>query len=577
MEQRRVAGFRAKLFAAMMLVVSSITVTALYFAQTNLTANVERDLQAEFQSEVASLHEVQEVRHASLAERCRSLALRPRIHAALEDDALDLLYLSAHDELRDLTADDSSQPAPALFYRFLDSEGKVIPAPASQQVGHLTAQEEERLSLRTLPKTQQTGYLERSLATGERQLNEVIATPIVSTESGQVIAALVVGFRPVALVNPRLGTAMKSGIWLNDQLFSSDASLQQSHLDAAIRLAMTSDTKAHSVLEIAGEPHLFFAKRLNPDSLFPTASEVCLFSLADSNARQARLRWQIVGGGVALLLIALGISHIVSGRLSMPVEELAEHSVEEREQRARAEKALAVTTRELQRSSRFAADASHQLKTPVTVLRAGLEELLARDDLPLDAREEISALIHQTYRFTSIVEDLLLLAKMDDGRLRINFVPVDLGQLMDAMLDDLSAVADAPEVEIARESLDVKIAGEERYVSLILQNLLENARKYNRPNGRIRIECREDGAQAILRIGNTGSGIRPEVREHVFERFHRGSAGENIPGHGLGLNLARELARMHGGDLRLIESDEDWTEFEVRFQIALKLERSELS
>jgi signal transduction histidine kinase len=69
-------------------------------------------------------------------------------------------------------------------------------------------------------------------------------------------------------------------------------------------------------------------------------------------------------------------------------------------------------------------------------------------------------------------------------------------------------------------------------------------------------------------VGNTGRSISGPAREHIFERFHRGAAGGDIPGHGLGLNLARELARLHGGDLRLVSSGEDWTEFEVRFRLA---------
>ncbi len=115
---------------------------------------------------------------------------------------------------------------------------------------------------------------------------------------------------------------------------------------------------------------------------------------------------------------------------------------------------------------------------------------------------------------------------------------------------------------------DIHIAGERHYVALILQNLLENARKYNRPGGRIRISCREEGEWAVLTIGNTGRSVPRPAREHIFERFHRGSIGEDVPGHGLGLNLARELARLHGGDLRLVRSKEDWTEFEVRFRLA---------
>jgi signal transduction histidine kinase len=69
-------------------------------------------------------------------------------------------------------------------------------------------------------------------------------------------------------------------------------------------------------------------------------------------------------------------------------------------------------------------------------------------------------------------------------------------------------------------------------------------------------------------IGNTGRPIPPSAQEHIFERFHRGAVGENVPGNGIGLNLARELARLHGGDLLLARSDGDWTVFEVRFRLA---------
>jgi signal transduction histidine kinase len=72
----------------------------------------------------------------------------------------------------------------------------------------------------------------------------------------------------------------------------------------------------------------------------------------------------------------------------------------------------------------------------------------------------------------------------------------------------------------------------------------------------------------VLRVGNSGQGIPSDAHEHIFERFHRASVGENVPGHGLGLNIARELALLHGGDLQLIRSGDDWTEFEVSFRLA---------
>ena len=69
-------------------------------------------------------------------------------------------------------------------------------------------------------------------------------------------------------------------------------------------------------------------------------------------------------------------------------------------------------------------------------------------------------------------------------------------------------------------------------------------------------------------IANTGQAIARRTQEHIFERFHRGGVGENVPGYGLGLNLARELARLHQGDLQLVRSDEQWTEFELRLRLA---------
>jgi signal transduction histidine kinase len=245
------------------------------------------------------------------------------------------------------------------------------------------------------------------------------------------------------------------------------------------------------------------------------------------------------------------------------------HSEENRAQRVRAETALEQTSRELHQSVRFSADASHQLKTPVTVLRAGLEDLLADETVSSEMRENVSALIHQTYRITNVIEDLLLLSRMDAGRLHIDFHPVDLAPLIAAWLDDFSTLPDQLELTIETEIPEtLLVAGEKRYLTLILQNLLENARKYNRPGGRIRIAAGCDDGWAILTIGNTGRPIPGPAQGHIFERFHRGAAAEDIPGHGLGLNLARELARQHEGDVRLARSDEQWTEFEARFKLA---------
>jgi signal transduction histidine kinase len=567
--------FRTKLLVAMMLVVSVVTGLALFFAQRNLAAGVQRDFQREFQGELAALHAVQAVRHAALAERCRSLARKPRIHAALEDNALDLLYPSARDELRDVM-DPENEPATsslhAKFYRFLDGKGTVISPPNAEGIGRLQPAEESQLSLRAVPTEPQTGYLSRPADGAGGTIDEVIDMPIVSTETGETIAALVIGFKPIDLNSKRADSEVMSGIWLDHRLYLPALSATaRSALAGQLAQGMSASgqTEGSFSVAVSEAPAVLFYKLLNPGSPFPPAYEVCIFPLTDLLARQRRLLWQFAGAGALLLLGAFAASHQLSRRLSVPVEKLAVDSEENRTQRERAETALELTHEELQRSARFSADASHQLKTPVTVLRAGLEELLAGEKLLPEAREEISTLVHQTFRLTSVIEDLLLLSRMDAGRLKLDCQPVNLSLLLEAWLDDLGAMPDALTLAIETDFPPALfIEGEERYTALILQNLLENARKYNRPGGRIRIALREEGSWGILTVGNTGRPIPPAVQEHIFERFHRGAVGENVPGHGLGLNLARELARLHRGDLRLARSDEAWTEFEVRFRLA---------
>jgi signal transduction histidine kinase len=569
-------SFRTKLLAAMMLVVSALTILGLYLAQQNVAANVERDLHQNFQAELSWLHKLQELRHAALAERCRALVAKPRIHAALEDNALDLLYPSAKDELQDLMEGEEPFPQQAArslharFYRFLDQSGAVLSAPNPKEVGELSGDAEAQLTFKKLPQRQQIGYLPENANGTEAIIDETMAVPIFSTDTGDVISALVVGFKPFELTGKRAGVGMRSGIWVNGRLHlpsfpaSAEAALGAEISDA---IARSGGRRSNFNIRVNGVPQLLFYERLNPDSLFPPAYEICIYPLADSMARLHWLRWQIGGAGALLLLGGFVASNFVAARLSAPVEKLAVDSEMNRAQRKRAEAALASTSEELKRSTRYSANASHQLKTPVTVLRAGLDSLLAREDFKPEVYEELSALLHQTHRLTGVIDDLLLLSRLDAGHLQIRSEPVNLSQLVGEWLDDLSALPDSVDVQIEKKlPAELYIAGEKQYTSLIVQNLLENARKYNRPGGRIRVAARHANNEVVLTIGNTGRPIARAAQEHIFERFHRGSTRSDISGHGLGLNLARELTRLHGGDLKLVCSDDDWTEFELRLR-----------
>jgi signal transduction histidine kinase len=195
--------------------------------------------------------------------------------------------------------------------------------------------------------------------------------------------------------------------------------------------------------------------------------------------------------------------------------------------------------------------------------------LLAREDLKPEVYEELSTMLHQTRRLTSVIEDLLLLSQMDAGHVEMASGPVNLSDLIDEWLDDLNALPDSPNVKIEKKfPANLYVAGEKRYTSLIVQNLLENARRYNRPGGRMEVTAHNHSNDVVMRVGNNGVPIPPDEQPHIFERFHRGSTRSVVSGHGIGLNLARSLARLHGGDLHLVCSQNDWTEFEVRFRVA---------
>lgn len=561
-------SFRTRLLLAMMLVVASITALGLHLARRNLSAQSQRDLRQDFEAQLTLQNRLEESRRTALVEACRRLVEKPRLHAALEDNALDLLYPSARDELRDLmrsrekSGSEVTQAPRAEFYRFLDRGGALIRPGNQAEAGSLSPAEEVQLKLTSLPSETMSGFVWRD----DGNVNEVIAIPITSSENGEVISALEVG---APLLESPARSAMQSGLWSRGRMLLPGADQQtRARLEKEFetRLPQIGSAQNSFLVSFNGTNHLVFAKQSNPNSNFSAAYEVRVYSLANFDARERKLRAGIFLAGLVLMALAFVASDLAARRLARPVEALEVEAVRTRSERDETRARLVSTKEELQRVERFSADASHQLKSPVTVLRAGLETLMQRDDFSPEVYDELSALVHQTYRLTGIVDDLLLLAQIDAGQLRIDFQPVDFSRLVLEWVEDFGAINDESTITIEEKiSPGLCVSGDWRYISLIAQNLFENALKYNRAAGRIRVAAHREDGFVYLCVGNTGAGIAADARGRIFERFHRAGAGENVSGHGLGLNLARDLARLHGGDLVLARSDNDWTEFEVRF------------
>jgi signal transduction histidine kinase len=221
--------------------------------------------------------------------------------------------------------------------------------------------------------------------------------------------------------------------------------------------------------------------------------------------------------------------------------------------------------RSFEQSARFSADASHHLKTPIAILRAGVEEIVADVECSESTRARSEGLLHRIHHLSSVVDNLLLLSRADAGRLELSKTEFDLEEVLEGVLDDALTLAEPLDLKVEADvPKHLLLKADRTFVAMIAQNLVDNAVKYNTPGGRVRVEARAVNSSVEMTIGNTGDGIPEDRTGQLFARFYRVRGDERVPGHGLGLSIARELARAHGGDVELVRSDGSWTEMRVR-------------
>lgn len=217
--------------------------------------------------------------------------------------------------------------------------------------------------------------------------------------------------------------------------------------------------------------------------------------------------------------------------------------------------------RSFAQASRFSADAAHELKTPLTILQGELEEAVQEAKDGSVEQERFVSLLEEVSRLRLIAERLLQLAKADSGRLVGERQVLAFDRLL---ADECEAMAETAEaLEWTVDLAKVELSADESLLRQAVRNLLSNAVKYNQASGAVRVGLRRVGGLAEMRVFNTGARIPEPEQALIFDRFTRVDASRNrgVDGLGLGLSLAREIARAHGGDLRLARSDEEGTEF----------------
>jgi two-component system sensor histidine kinase BaeS len=193
------------------------------------------------------------------------------------------------------------------------------------------------------------------------------------------------------------------------------------------------------------------------------------------------------------------------------------------------------------------ADIAHELRTPVTILQGGTEELLDGIADPDPAR--LTSLHDETLRLGRLVDDLATLAAAQAAALTLQRAPADLGKIAAAAADALESQFTEAGLTLNLDTPEAAVSADEARITQIVTNLLTNAVKYTPPGGQVTLTTRADADAARLTVADTGPGIPAADLPHVFERFWRGTGAKGRSGAGIGLAVAAELAAAHGGTL----------------------------
>src|SRR5207302_1833691 len=207
---------------------------------------------------------------------------------------------------------------------------------------------------------------------------------------------------------------------------------------------------------------------------------------------------------------------------------------------------------------RFPADASHELKPPLTVLRAGVERVITTPNLPQDTLATLEETLQEIKRMTELVEALLTLARADEGIAPLHRVPVDLRGIVEEAREtgELLAEQAGVRMEVTTPAEPIVVSVDATRIRQLILNLLTNAVKYTPAGGSVRLQLGPANGKLTLSVADTGIGIAPGDLPHIFDRFWRADSartrtGER-PGAGLGLAICKWIAEAHGGKIDVV-------------------------
>jgi signal transduction histidine kinase len=288
------------------------------------------------------------------------------------------------------------------------------------------------------------------------------------------------------------------------------------------------------------------------------------------------LRERLLLATLIALALSAGVGWWLSRRITQPVQQLTTAAeavatghfdqsvqVHSRDELGRLGLTFNDMTSRLQAARQmqvnFVADVSHELRTPLTSIKGTIETLRDGAVNDLEVRDRFLETVEtETDRLIRLVNDLLVLSRADSAALTLSRKPTDIGQLMQALADRMVEQAQTHDlrIEVAIDSDVPLVSVDADRIEQVLRNLIDNAIKYARPGGsiKLRVSTTEDD-KVLVEVQDDGIGIPADQLPRVGERFYRADKARSSGGHGLGLAIAQSLIRAHGGELWL-ESEE---------------------
>jgi signal transduction histidine kinase len=219
----------------------------------------------------------------------------------------------------------------------------------------------------------------------------------------------------------------------------------------------------------------------------------------------------------------------------------------------------------------FVSNVSHELKTPITSIKVLSDSLLMQEEVPAELyREFLLDITEEIEREDKIINDLLSLVKLDKTAGEMNITAIGINELLEQILKRLRPIAAKRNIELVFESFRPVVAEvDEVKLSLAINNLIENAIKYNYDDGWVRVSLNADHKFFYIKVSDSGVGIPEDAQDNIFERFYRvdKARSRETGGTGLGLSITRNAVLMHRGAIKVYSKEHEGTTFTVRIPL----------